>query len=414
MTCYVETLMTFLRALREEGLSIGIAEERDALLVMETLGFDDRETLKIGLRSLLAKNVEEQEAFSNQFDYHFVSLAESRQRALEAWNAEQLRQQQLQEADATLRYDDQPIPIREELKEVYIQMSEEDKDKIRRYIDTFSENTKRMPALYRSYLHHMIEQQLLLEDAALGIQNDTDDLLHRDISHFKETDIPRAIDLIAQLTRKLNRQLNRRRKKRSNHGTLDFKRTIGDGLRTGGTFLHLRYRRKPTQRRRLVLLCDVSASMLQFSEFALRFIQAMQNSAQDSRTFLFSEGLAAMTPHQMADIDRFRQHVTASGLMGRGTDLGSALRELLAIHPPILSSSTMLLIVSDGKTVDPAGAAAFLSRAERLAGQILWLNPIHENQWELSPSITAMRAHSNMLCCNTLDQLAQACEKAFL
>ena len=35
MTCYVETLLAFLRALREEGLSIGIAEERDALLADE-------------------------------------------------------------------------------------------------------------------------------------------------------------------------------------------------------------------------------------------------------------------------------------------------------------------------------------------------------------------------------------------
>jgi len=414
MTCYVETLLAFLRALREEGLSIGIAEERDALLVMETLGFDDRETLKIGLRSLLAKNVEEQDSFSSQFDHHFVSLAESRKRALEAWNAEQLRQQQLKEAEATLRYDDHPIPIREELKDVYIQMSEENKDKIKRYIDTFSENTKRMPALYRSYIHHMIEQQLMLEDAALGVSRESDDLLHRDISHFKETDIPRAIDLIAQLTRKLNRQVNRRHKKRSSHGTLDFKRTIGDGLRTGGTFLRLRYRRRPPQRRRLLLLCDVSASMLQFSEFALRFIQALQTSAQDCRTFLFSEGLAEMTPHQTAEIDRFKDHVKRSGLMGRGTDLGSALKALMNKKPPVLGQSTILLIVSDGKTVDPATAAALLGKVERQTSQIIWLNPIHDSQWEISPSITALRAHCNMLCCSTLDQLSQACSKAFL
>ena len=169
MTSYTESLVTFLRALRGEGLSIGVSEVRDALTVMETLGFDDRDTLQIGLRSLLAKNLDQQQAFSAQFDRHFVSLAEARRREIEAWNLEQLRQQQLKEAERDLRYDNRPIPIREDLKDVYIQMSEADKDKIRRYIDTFSENTKRMPALYRSYIHHMIEQQLLMEDAALGV-----------------------------------------------------------------------------------------------------------------------------------------------------------------------------------------------------------------------------------------------------
>ncbi len=413
MASYSENLLTFLRSLRREGLSIGEAEVYDALLVMEQIGFEDRETLKIGLQALLAKNLEEQAAFSAQFDYHFVSLAEARRREIEAWNAQQLRQQQLQQAEQDLRYDNQPIPVREELKEVYIQMSEEDKEKIRRYIDTFTDNTKRMPALYRSYIHHMIEQQLLLEDAALGIRNEADDLLHRDISRFHEADIPRAIDLIAQLTRKLNRQLNRRRKKLSSHGTLDFKRTIGDGLRTGGTFLRLRYRRRPRQKRRLVLLCDVSASMLQFSEFALRFIQAMQSSAEGGRTFLFSEGLSEMSPHQMADMDRFRDHVKRSGLMGRGTDLCGALQELMHHKPPVLGSNSLLLIVSDGKTVDPLGAAAALGRVERQVAQILWLNPIGESQWDLSPSITALRQHCTMLCCSTLEQLSDACERAF-
>lgn len=414
MASSTERLLLFLRALREEGLSIGVAEERDALLVVETLGFADRETLKTGLQALLAKSPEEQAVFSNQFDNHFISLAQAKQREIEAFNAQQLRQQQLKEADEALRFDNQPIPIREELKDVYIQMSDEDKEKIQRYIDTFSENTKRMPSLYRNYIHHMIEQQLMLEDAALGIQREETELLRRDIADLREMDIPRVIDLIAQLTRKLNRQVRQRQKKRSSHGTLDFKRTIGEGLRTGGTFLHLRYRRRPVQRRRLVVLCDVSASMLQFSEFALRFIQALQNAAQDSRTFLFSEGLFPMSPHQMADPDRFRDHVQKSGLMGRGTDIAGALGQLMGQKPPVLSSSTLLLVVSDGKTVDPVNAARQLAMVERMVGEILWLNPIHENLWASSPSISLLREHATMLCCATLEQLADACSQAFL
>ena len=141
MASSTERLLLFLRSLREEGLSVGVAEERDALRVLEILGLADREALKTGLCALLAKTPEEQEAFASQFDYHFVSLAQARQREIDLWNAQQLHDQQLKEADEALRYGDQPIPIRQELKDIYIQMSEEDKEKIKRYIDTFSENT---------------------------------------------------------------------------------------------------------------------------------------------------------------------------------------------------------------------------------------------------------------------------------
>ena len=414
MASCTESLLEFLRALRESGLVIGVPEARDALEAMEVLDLRDRAGLKAGLRALLAKSPEEQAVFDSHFDEHFVSLAQAHHRQVARQQAEARRRRQLEEAERELTYDQQPIPIRQELKDVYIQLDQQEKERLQRYINAFSENTKRMPSLYRNYIRHMLEQQLMLEDAALGVQAaEGEDLLRRDISRFREEDIPRAIDLITQLTRKLSRQVDRRRKKRSSHGTLDFKRTIGDGLRTGGTFLRLRYRRRPPQRRRLLLLCDVSGSMLQFSEFALRFVQSMQVHAQNCRTFLFSEGLAEMTPHQTADPDRFREHVEASGLLGRGTDLGGALGALLDLRPPATGSNTLLLIVSDGKTVDPAGAAALLAQARRQLNQIIWLNPIPESQWAISPGITALAQHCRMLCCGTLEQLAAACQDAF-
>ena len=57
----------------------------------------------------------------------------------------------------------------------------------------------------------------------------------------------------------------------------------------GGSFYRLRYRKKRAKRKRLVLLCDVSGSMVQFSEFALRFIQSLNQVSESSRVFLFSE-----------------------------------------------------------------------------------------------------------------------------
>ena len=54
-----------------------------------------------------------------------------------------------------------------------------------------------------------------------------------------------------------------------------------------------------------------------------------------------------------------------------------------------------------------------LAQARRQLNQIIWLNPIPESQWAISPGITALAQHCRMLCCGTLEQLAAACQDAF-
>ena len=54
-----------------------------------------------------------------------------------------------------------------------------------------------------------------------------------------------------------------------------------------------------------------------------------------------------------------------------------------------------------------------LERVGRQLTQVIWLNPIPESQWALSPGITALSRRCRMLCCSTLEQLAHACQDAF-
>ena len=227
----------------------------------------------------------------------------------------------------------------------------------------------------------------------------------------KEADIPRAAALIAAISRQLDAELSRHRKSGGHSGKLDFKRTIRKGLETGGSFCRLSYRRKRQKRRRLVLLCDVSGSMLQFSEFALRFIKSMSEVSESSLTFLFSEEVHQVDPFALQNMDAFRDYVRSSGLYGRGTDLGSALEELCRRRSAPLGPSTTLLILSDTKTIDIPRAASSLAEARRQAGKVLWLNPIPERKWPYVRSIQTMAMLCQMLPCSTLDELARACRK---
>ena len=131
-------------------------------------------------------------------------------------------------------------------------MPQSERDRLKDVVDRFSAKMQHAPKLYEGFIRSvfmksLLEQQMLLEDAAEGaMQADSDaDLLFRDISGFKESDIPKAHQLIDQVTRRINGEITARRKKAGRSQTLDFRRTIRAGLSTGGALCRLRYRPQP-------------------------------------------------------------------------------------------------------------------------------------------------------------------------
>ena len=258
-----------------------------------------------------------------------------------------------------------------------------------------------------------MEQQMLMENAGLGGEELDPEIgiLYRDISDFKDTEIPKAIGMIQTVARQINGELSAKRKKGSHSGKLDFRKTIRKGLETGGSFYRLKYRKKRSQRKHLVLLCDVSGSMVQFSEFALRFIQSLNQVSESSRTFLFSETMTEADAFKLQNMDLFRNFVKESGIYGRGTDLGTALTQLCTMQPAVLNSATTLLILSDTKTIDQPRAVRALLEAKRQAGRVIWMNPIPENKWKYIRSVQTMASVCTMVSCSTLGALAAACRR---
>ena len=94
--------------------------------------------------------------------------------------------------------------------------------------------------------------------------------------------------------------------------------------------------------------------------------------------------------------------------------MGSALTLLTDQAPPVLNDSTTLIILSDTKTIDQPRAVAALQEAKRLAGRVLWLNPIPESKWKYIRSVQTMQALCPMVACDTLSALARACKRLAL
>ena len=415
---YLEKLSAFARILRMEGLSVSPRDTEDAAAILTRLGFEDRETVKTALMTVYAKSREEQLKFSSAFDGFFLSEEAIRAQARQRAEQERQRQEQMEQAGEELEQIRERVHLDERERQSYRELPQEARQKLQDFLNRYKGNVDRSPQLYSEFIHSvfaktMMEQQMLLENAGVGAEELDPELglLCRDIGAFRDTEIPKAIALIQNVVRQINGELSAKRRGQGSSGKLDFRRTIRGSLSSGGSLHRLYFRKPRTRKRKLVILCDVSGSMVQFSEFALRFIQSLNQVAESSRTFLFSETIVEADPVQLQNLDRFRDTVRASGIYGRGTDLGLALRHLCDTRPPVLNQNTTLLILSDTKTVDTARALLWLQEAKRQSGKLLWLNPIPERNWKYIKSVGAVQSIVPMIPCSTLGELAAACRR---
>ena len=415
---YLEKLSLFSRFLRDEGLIISPGETADAAKILTELGFQDREQVKTALRTVYAKSRTDQLAFDRVFDAFFITEEEMRRQAEEHIRREAEKEQARREAEEELQLSGEPMDLTEEQMDTYASMPEDAREKLRRFMNRYRSNAERNPELYANFIHSvfaktLLEQQMRMEDAAVGADalDPEIGLLLRDISQFQDTEIPKAIAIIQAISRQINGELSAKRSRGGHSGKLDFRRTIRKGLETGGSFYRLKYKKKHRRRKHLVLLCDVSGSMLQFSEFALRFIQSLNQVSESSRVFLFSEEAVEADPFSLQNMDMFRSYVRDSGIYGKGTDLGTALQTLCGQKPAALNAATTLLILSDTKTIDQPRAIAALREAQRQAGKVIWLNPIPERHWKHIRSVQTFASLCSMVCCSTLQSLAAACRK---
>ena len=415
---YLEKLALFGRILRQEGLEVSPNETADACRILLELGFEDRQVVKTALRTVYAKSRDEQLRFDRIFDSFFLS--EDAIRAIDKKHTEQEQEhaKALEQARQELQGENDSLFYSKEQQEAYATLSDEEKQRLQNMRERFLGEDSRNPELYANMIHSVfarsiMEQQMYLEDAATGqIALDPElGLMFRDISQFEDSEIPKAVMYIQDIARRINGELTQRRKHSGRTSALDFRRTIRKGLETGGTFYRLAYRRKRLRKKQLVVLCDVSGSMIQFSEFVLRFIQSLNQASGSSRVFLFSEEMREADAFHLQNMDLFRDYVRESGVYGRGTDLGGALQKLNDEKPPVLSPASMLLIISDAKTVNMPLAIHELLRARSKAGKLFWLNPIPERRWKYLNSTQTMSELCTMISCSTLEELGAACRR---
>ena len=165
------------------------------------------------------------------------------------------------------------------------------------------------------------------------------------------------------------------------HGPrIDMRRSFRAGLRYGGSLIPLRRRARLARRPPLVVLCDISGSMSNYSRMFLHFLHAITNDRDRVHTFLFGTRLTNVTRHlRHKDVDVALAKVRdAVEDWSGGTRIGRTLREFNRVWSRrVLGQGALVLLVSDGLDRDAgAGLAAEIERLHKSCRRLIWLNPL--------------------------------------
>ena len=171
-----------------------------------------------------------------------------------------------------------------------------------------------------------------------------------------------------------------RRRKRGRHGEhMDMRRTLRNSLKTGGDPIKLARRRRRVQKRRLVLLCDISGSMEPYARAYLQFLHCARASGPDHEAFVFATRLTRLTK-QLAGRNPNRAIRRATESVedwSSGTRIGDALKSFNDRYGRRgMARGSVIVILSDGwERGDPEIVAREMERLARLAYRIVWVNP---------------------------------------
>jgi uncharacterized protein with von Willebrand factor type A (vWA) domain len=204
-------------------------------------------------------------------------------------------------------------------------------------------------------------------------------LRHKDFGAFTREEIEEAKRLMEDMPWRIEERETRRRQ-RGGSEYLDLRATIRQNLKYGGEILDLARKQPKWKPRQLVVLCDVSGSMENYSRLLLQFIHALRGSYANVESFVFSTRLTRITRQlQTRDVEAALREVARSVAdWSGGTRIGEALKTFNFVWARrVLRPGAVILIISDGwDRGEPQLLRREIARLKRNVTRLIWLNPL--------------------------------------
>lgn len=246
-----------------------------------------------------------------------------------------------------------------------------------------------------------------------------------DFEQMSTAEIAQAKRILARMTLPV-KPIESRRGQASHVGQrIDRARTLRAAMRQGGE-LHEIARQKPRTRwPNLVVLCDISGSMSQYSRIILHFLHSVSNAKGAGwakvHAFTFGTRLTNITRHlHQRDVDAA---LAAAGAEAQDWEGGTRIGECLHAFNRdwsrrVMGQGAVVLLISDGlDRGEPQALGKEMERLHLSARRLIWLNPLL--RWDgfapKAQGVAAMLPHVDSLRAGhsiaSLEDLAEVISK---
>jgi len=223
-----------------------------------------------------------------------------------------------------------------------------------------------------------------IEIDAVATQSAIERLKTLDFEQMTGAEMAEAKRMLARLTLPVKPLPSRRMTASAQGAVVDLRRTLRGSLRTGGEVMALARKSPRLRWPNLVVICDISGSMSQYSRMVLHFVHAVANAKGQGwakvHGFTFGTRLTNITRHMAArDVDAA---LKAAGAQAQdwsgGTRIGAALHDFNRDWSRrVLGQGSVVLLITDGlDRDDTALLSAEMQRLHLSARRLIWLNPL--------------------------------------
>lgn len=220
-----------------------------------------------------------------------------------------------------------------------------------------------------------------------------------DFEQMSTEEIAQAKRMLARLTLPVKPIESRRLMGAHLGHRMDARKTIRDALRKGGEIHSIARAKRRPRWPNLVVLCDISGSMSQYSRMVLHFLHAVANEKGQGwakvHAFTFGTRLTNITRHLATrDVDAALKAAGAEAQDWEGgTRIGACLHDFNRDWSRrVMGQGAVVLVITDGLDRDDAGALEKeMERLHLSARRLIWLNPLL--RWDgFAPKATGIRA----------------------
>lgn len=204
-----------------------------------------------------------------------------------------------------------------------------------------------------------------------------------DFEQMSTTEMAQAKAMLARLQLPVD-PVTDRRTRSARAGRIDPARTLRAAMRQGGELRDLKFRTPKQRYPNLVVLCDISGSMSQYSRAVLHFLHAVSNAKGAGwarvHAFTFGTRLTNITRHlAQRDVD---EALKAAGAEAQdwegGTRIGACIETFNRDWSRrVLGQGAVVLLITDGlDRDDPDALERQMERLHLSARRLIWINPL--------------------------------------